>query len=31
MSRQKHLIPGAPLDSVEVFSLIMAHLGPISD
>jgi predicted AlkP superfamily pyrophosphatase or phosphodiesterase len=27
MSRQKHLIPGAPLDSVDVFSLILAHLG----
>jgi predicted AlkP superfamily pyrophosphatase or phosphodiesterase len=31
MSRQAHLIPGAPLDSVDVFSLIMAHLGLISD
>ena len=27
MSRQKHLIPGAPIDSVEVYSLILAHLG----
>jgi predicted AlkP superfamily pyrophosphatase or phosphodiesterase len=27
MSRQKHLIPGAPIDSVAVFSLILAHLG----
>jgi predicted AlkP superfamily pyrophosphatase or phosphodiesterase len=31
MSRQKHLIPGAPLDSVDVFPLVMAHLGLNSD
>ena len=27
MSRQKHLIPDRPIDSVDVYSLILAHLG----
>jgi hypothetical protein len=27
MSRQKHLIPDRPIDSVAVYSLILSHLG----
>ena len=27
MSKQKHLLPGSPIDSVSVHSLLLAHLG----
>ena len=27
MSKQKHLLPGPPIDSVDVYSLLLAHLG----
>jgi hypothetical protein len=27
MSRQKHLIPASPVASVDVYSVILAHLG----
>jgi predicted AlkP superfamily pyrophosphatase or phosphodiesterase len=27
MSRQQHLLPGAPINSVDVFSIVLAHLG----
>ena len=25
MSKQKHLLPGPPIDSVDVYSLLLAH------
>jgi hypothetical protein len=31
MSKQKHLVPDAPIDSVDVFSIILAHLGAPHD
>jgi hypothetical protein len=27
MSKQTHLLPGQPIDSVDVYSLLLAHLG----